>query len=281
MNIPFLKTWGFLVFFFPLLSMSQPAVWSPAGASTAATAGTQAGISGSFWGLFGNPAGMIGIGQLTIGSHVEQRFSIREMSAAQIGVVSPIRENQAFGARVSWFGLGNFGEGRYAISYSIEPLEKFRIGTSFNIYQSVIPSQGSGQTIFADVGLQYDVTSNLTLGMFAVNANRARLRNLGEGSPLPTLLQAGLSFKASEEVTLMADISQEVAGPLSLRAGMQYQPTEILIIRAGVRTGPSAVSAGFGLKFDSLLLDVSADYIPLLGFSPHIGLIYQFRKDEA
>lgn len=281
MNKAILRPGILLAFLLPFVAMSQPAVWSPAGASTAATSGAQAGLNGSYWGLFGNPAGMSGIQHLTIGSHVEQRFAIREMSAAQIGVASPIGETQAIGARVSWFGLGNFGEGRYAFSYSITPIEKFRIGASLNLYQSVIPSQGSGQAVFADVGLQYDVTGNLTLGLFAINANRARLRNLGEGSPLPTLLQAGLSFNASEEVTLLADVSQEVAGPLSLRAGIQYQPSDILFIRAGVRTGPSAVSAGFGLTFDAFILDVSADYIPLLGFSPHIGLTYQFRKDDA
>ena len=138
----------------PLFLMSQPAVWSPAGASTAATAGAQAGVSGSFWSVFGNPAGMNGVTGLTVGSHVEQRFSIREMSAAQIGMVNPIGERQAIGAKVSWFGLGNFGEGRYGISYSIMPLPNFRIGTGINFYQSVIPSQGSGQAIYADIGLQ-------------------------------------------------------------------------------------------------------------------------------
>lgn len=259
----------------PLFLLSQPAVWSPAGAGVAATAGAQAGMSGNFWSLYGNPAGMVGTTSLTFGTHVEQRFALRELSAAQGGIVFPIGDNQAIGARVSWFGLGEFGEGRYALSYSIEPLEGVRIGSSINYYQTVIPSIGSGQSLFVDVGIQIDVTPTLTIGAFGVNLNRATIRNLGEGSPLPTMIQAGLAFRASDQVRLMADVSQELDGPLSLKAGIEYQPTEILSLRAGTQTGPSTVSAGFGLQLGQLQLDFASSYQALLGFTPHIGLTYQ------
>lgn len=281
MNVIRLQTTLILFLICPLILLSQPAVWSPAGAANIATAGAQAGLNSSFWSLFGNPAGMSGLEAITIGSHVEQRFSIREMSAAQIGIVAPIGDKQAAGLRISWFGLGTFGEGRYAISYSISPLEHLRIGTSLSFYQTVIPSQGSGRSVFIDLGIQYDLSDQLTLGMFAVNANRAVVQNLGDSSPLPSLIQAGLRFKASEEVTLVADIGQEVNAPLTLRAGIHYHPADRLLIRAGVRTGPSAVSAGIGLKFESFLLDMTAEYIPILGLSPHVGFTYQIAENEA
>lgn len=269
----------FILAIFPLFLLAQPAVWSPSGAGVAATAGAQAGMNGSFWSLYGNPAGMVGINSTTFGTHVEQRFSLKELSAAQGGAVIPIGENQAVGARISWFGMGNFGEGRYAVSYSIAPLENVRIGSSINWYQTVIPGIGSGQGLFVDFGIQVDPTERLTIGVFGINVNRATIRNLGEGSPLPTLLQAGLAFKASDQVLLLADVSQELDGPLSLRAGIQYQPAEIFYLRVGTQTGPSAVSAGFGLNFGQLQLDVASSYTPLLGFTPHIGLTYQLGKN--
>lgn len=263
----------------PLFLLSQPAVWSPAGAGIAATAGAQAGMSGNFWSLYGNPAGMSGVSGLSFGTHVEQRFALRELSAVQGGMVAPIGENQAIGARISWFGLGEFGEGRYALSYSIEPLEGVRIGSSITYYQTIIPTIGSGRSLFVDVGIQVDVTEKLTIGAFGVNLNRATIQNLGEGSPLPTMIQAGLAFRASEKVTLMTDVSQELEGPLSLKAGIEYQPTDILYLRVGTQTGPSTVSAGFCLKMGQLQLDFASSYQALLGFTPHIGLTYQLGKN--
>lgn len=259
----------------PALLYAQPAVWSPAGAGVAATARAQAGASGSFWGLYGNPAGMIGLSGITVGTHGEQRFALRELSAAQGGVVIPMGEHQALGARISWFGLGEFGEGRYALSYSAEPLEGVRIGSSVSYYQTVIPTVGSGRSLLFDVGIQVDVTPTLTIGAFGVNVNRGQIQGLGEGSALPTMIQAGLAFTASEKVRLLADVSQELDGPTSLRAGIVYQPTDILYLRAGAQTGPSTVSAGVGLRMGQLQLELSSSYQALLGVTPHIGLTYQ------
>lgn len=273
-----LRFFLFPVTILPLFLLAQPAVWSPAGAGIAATARAQAGMNGNFWSLYGNPAGMTGIDALTAGTHVEQRFALRELSAAQGGIVVPIGENQAIGARISWFGLGEFGEGRYGLSYSIEPLEGVRIGSSINYYQTIIPAVGSGHSFFVDVGIQVDVTDRLTIGAFGVNLNRATIQNLGEGSPLPTMIQAGLAFEASDQVRLMADISQELEGSLSLKAGIEYQPTDILYLRAGTQTGPATVSAGFGLQLGQLQVDFASNYQALLGFTPHIGLTYHLRN---
>lgn len=277
------QLWQRLFFFsltiFPLFLLSQPAVWSPAGAGVAATSGAQSGMNGNFWSLYGNPAGMSGVAGLSFGTHVEQRFALRELSAVQGGMVAPIGDNQAIGARISWFGLGEFGEGRYALSYSIEPLEGVRIGSSISYYQTIIPTVGSGRSLFVDMGIQVDVTEKLTIGAFGINLNRATIQNLGEGSPLPTMIQAGLAFQASEKVTLMTDVSQELEGPLSLKAGIEYQPTSILYLRVGTQTGPSSVSAGFGLKMGQLQLDFASSYQALLGFTPHIGLTYQLEKN--
>ncbi len=264
----------------PISLWSQPAVWSASGAARAATARAQAGVSGDLWSLFGNPAGIVGIGSMAFGTHIEQRFALQELSAAQGGMVIPISERQTIGAKISWFGLGEFGEGRYGISYSIQPLEGVRIGTSLNAYQMVIPSQGTGRSLYLDAGVQVEATDRFTIGAFAVNLNRAEIQRLGEGSPLPAMIQAGLAFEASDQVLLLADVAQEIDGPLSLKAGLEYQPADILYIRAGFQTAPSAVSGGLGLNLQQLRLDLAVSYQPLLGFVPHLSLTYQLAGDE-
>lgn len=275
---PFLLRISFLFVCLPAFVYAQPGVWQSAGAGTAASARAQAGISGDFWTLFGNPAGMASLTSAAVGTHVEQRFALKELSAAQGGIVLPFGGNQAIGAKVSWFGLGDFGEGRYGLSYAIAPLKGFRFGSSLNWYQTVIPTQGSGSSLYLDVGIQVDVSSRVTLGAFGVNVNRATLRNLGEGSPLPSLLQAGVAFKVSDQLTLLSDVVQELEGPLSVRAGFDYHPSEMLYLRMGVQTGPTAASGGIGLQVNQLRIDLASSYQPLVGFTPHLALTYAWNS---
>ena len=66
-------------------TFAQPGEWAVAGASTAGSARAQAGLSGHFWALFANPAGLARLDQTTMGTHLEQRFALAELSAAQAG----------------------------------------------------------------------------------------------------------------------------------------------------------------------------------------------------
>lgn len=268
-----------LWFWSPML-LAQPGVWQSAGAGSAATARAQAGVTGDFWNLFGNPAGLADLKGFHAGTHAEQRFALKELSSGQVGMALPFAENQALGLKVSWFGMGEFGEGRYGLAYAISPLPGFRIGSSVNWYQTVIPTQGSGTSLYLDLGLQVDLSPTLTVGSFASNVNRAELSDLGESNPLPTLIQAGLAFRPTPQLALLLDVLHEIDGSISPRAGIDYQPGEVLSLRIGVQTGPTALSGGFGLDFESLRIDIAAGYQPLLGFTPHLALTYGWNHPQ-
>ncbi len=266
--------WLLLLGFSALAANGQPGLWSSAGAGAAGTARAQAGQQGEFWSLFGNPAGMIGIEGLTVGTHAEQRFAMNEFTAAQAGALLGLGETQAIGVRAAWMGLGNYGEGRYGLTYAIEPLKGFRIGSGVSWYQMTIPGLGNGNSLYVDAGIHVDITDDLALGAFAVNLSQASLRQLGESSPLPTLLQAGIAYKASEQVTLLADVSQELGFRPGLRGGLEYRPGDRLTFRMGARSQPAGVSGGIGLRLDRLHFDFATEYQPLLGLTPHLALRY-------
>jgi hypothetical protein len=58
---------------------------------------------------------------------------------------------------------------------------------------------------------------------------------------------------------------------------LEYHPVDNLYLRCGVASNPSLSCFGFGLKLKQFVIDMSAQYHWVLGFSPQFSLGYEFK----
>jgi len=237
-------------------------------------------VRGDIWTLFHNPAAMTGAERLQIGSYVEQRFFLNELTFGSAGVLLPFAGNQAVGLSLSSRGFSDFRESNIGLAYGITLLDKVSLGTRVNLINFAIPNYGSAMAFFADVGVHYQFNSQLSLGASMININQAQLTNtFGEPTSLPTTLSVGLAYRPSQEVMVVADLVKQVDFPASFRGGVEYEITDIIFARVGVGTEPLFLSGGAGVKWKGLAVDFTLSYTELLQYSPHFSLAYTFGEE--
>ncbi len=236
------------------------------------------GVGGNFWSLYHNPAGIAGIGATQVGAFFEQRFFLSELTYGGAGAVFPFKGSQALGLSLSSFGFSDYRENQLTATYAVEFFDKVRIGSTIHYAQLAIADYGSRSAVFADVGIQYQLNNKVSLGVSAYNVNRARLEGQNGSEFIPTQLTAGLAFRASDKVLIVADVQKDIDHAASFRAGVEYQLHPILAIRTGVSTEPLTYNIGLGLVFKGIELDLAFGVHEQLGLSPFMSLSYPFGQ---
>ncbi|MEO0896534.1 MAG: hypothetical protein AAFY71_09065 [Bacteroidota bacterium] len=232
-------------------------------------------VRGDIWQAFLNPAGLPGARSLEVGTYVEQRFFLRELTNGSAGLVYPLATNQAVGVAISSRGFAGYRQNMAGFSYGITLLKKLSLGARLNLANLSVPNYGSAASIFADFGVQYQFNRQITLGASLYNVNQAAISNLtGERLLLPTILSAGISYRPSSELIIVADVVKQVDFPASFRGGVEYEINELIFARIGVATEPLMLNLGAGIKWHSLKVDFAMSYTELLGYTPHFSLQY-------
>jgi hypothetical protein len=276
----FLRTVFLLAFLlFPLLSQASfdppPAI----GSRAISLGHAYTGIRSDFWSLFHNPAGLAGLQRMSFGAHVEQRFGLQELRRAHAGLAVPLwKGQQALGVDVSSFGFAAYRENRLGLAYALELMPGVSLGAKVNYAALSIPGYGNQGNLYVDLGVNTQISEQLSLGFSAFNVNRAKLGPDPSAEPLPTVVRTGLAYQPSSKLLLVTDLVKDLEHPLSVRLGVEYQLNDYLVTRLGMSTEPLSWQAGVGLRVKKLALDFAFGYTELLGFSPHLSLSLSLSK---
>ena len=92
-------------------------------------------------------------------------------------------------------------------------------------------------------------------------------------SDIPQVLAAGVSFRASDEIALVADVSKDLHFPANAGLGVEYAIFGSLHLRAGISSSPSTMNGGAGLVTEILRVDYAAHIHPVLGPTHQIGIV--------
>ena len=239
------------------------------------------GVSGEFWSLYHNPAGIATLEHGAAGLFFEQRFLLSELNFGSAGVALPIFDKQAIGLQLNSFGFSAYQENRMALSYGIAPFEQFSIGARINYNLFSIEELGDANAFFVDVGIQAAITPQLTLGVSTTNVNRVRLKTQTLQEDLPTRFTAGLAYRPTDKVMFVADLQKDVNREVSFRGGVEYAVLPSLYARIGMGNEPLTWSAGIGAVFGQFSLDGSLTHTERLGYTPTMSLSYAFAKKAS
>ena len=261
-----------------LLAQTDPPSY---GARAGALGHAFVGVSGEFWSLYHNPAGIAEVPSLSAGLFFEQRFLLSELNFGSGGLVIPIFDKQALGLQLQSFGFSAYQENRISLSYGISAFENFSVGARVNYNLFSIEDLGDANALFVDVGLQARISEQLTLGISATNVNRVRIKTQTLQEDLPTRISAGLAYRPTDKVMFVADLQKDVDFDVSFRGGVEYAITPSVYARVGAGNEPLTWSAGFGILFGPMSLDAAVSHTEILGYTPTLSLTYEVSRNKT
>ena len=228
------------------------------------------------WSTVNNQAGLGFVRNISAGTFYEDRFLIKQLSSQAFALALPVKGG-TFGLSYTSFGYSAYSENKYGLAFGKSFGQNISAGIQMDYLTThIAENYGSKGVLAAEAGLQFRITKKLILGVHAYNITRARLADY-DNEHVPTVMRLGLQYKFSDKVFIAVETEKDMDRKAMLKAGMEYMVAKILYVRAGICSNPSLSCFGFGLKLKGFRLDVTSTYHSVLGFSPQLGLHYDFK----
>lgn len=235
------------------------------GGAVIAYPGLAAGLSNEALSGFGGKAGVY------LGSVIPHGIS--GWQVAQFQGHTRIDENSGVGLEAIHSGVELYREQRFRLMYARRLGNNFYLGGSGGLLRVSAQEYGSANGIAYGIGFLAGVSQNVWIGG---NIQNPFPQKIG-AEETSGVLRIGAAWKTSEILILMAETEKMLDRPAQIKAGMEYRPVNVLVIRAGLRTG-SAARIGFGagvrLK-NGLALDAGSEWHPSLGITPAAMIVWQ------
>jgi outer membrane protein OmpA-like peptidoglycan-associated protein len=275
------------------------------GPRAAAMGNAYVGFAPDITALWWNPAGLNQLNTYeALISHHEWLRGIRDEFAA---LIWPQSANNTFGFAMNftsaagierWDADNNPGTGADSLVMAYEAMlvgsytrllgERFGVGASFKgIYENLAGPAGYGGAV--DLSLHWKASPVFALGL--------ALQNLGPGMfypggmymfPMQAQLGAALTFEdVLYGLNLLTDVRVPFDNNVSVHAGAEVWPLEILAARVGFQSGPqtlgelnylAGLTGGVGLVLNNYRVDYAIAPYAHLGLTHRLALIAAFGE---
>ncbi|MBI3518436.1 MAG: hypothetical protein HY062_03645 [Bacteroidetes bacterium] len=228
-----------------------------------------------------NNQGSLGFVRKTeIGAFYENRFLIKELTQSGFAMAAPIKKG-TFGICYSSLGYKLYRESQTTLSYGMKLTETISAGIGIDYLTTKIADvYGQAQTFTGSVGITAKVLPQLVIASHIYNPFRAKITNYNH-EKVPTIIKFGAQYLFSKKVCLLAEAEKTSAQNINVKAGIEYNPSSLIYLRAGASSFPTQAAFGIGINYNGLKIDLTSAYHNVLGFSPQIGLSYAFGKEKS
>lgn len=221
-----------------------------------------------------NPAGITTLEGVNVGVYAENRFLIEGLNLFGVSAVIPT-QNSAFGLGGTYFGNAAYSESYLTLAYSRLLFDNFSLAVDFDYFNLSIEEFGTSSAFTFGLGFLYSPSKNIDIGAHIHNPIRTQITS-DEKDNLPSIVKIGLAYHPEDEgFTLLGEVEKDIDRSAILKFGIDYQLIDKLSLRAGISTNPAYSSFGLGLNLGKIVLDFANRFHPVLGYSPHVSLIYQ------
>ena len=228
------------------------------------------------WSITNNQAGMALIDQFTAAIAYESRFRLNELSTKSLGLVAPTKYG-VLGISYQHQGFDLYSEQKVGLAYAKSFGQYLRIGLQLDYLQTKL-GEGYGQknNVTFELGIQSDITENLTIGIWTFNPVRVKLAD-DNNEKIQAIYRFGLGWQLSDEFIATVEVEKNTQfRPITARLGMEYNIHNQFFIRTGTSTRDDIFTLGFGFNSTFFRFDIGACMHELLGFSPQASLQIQF-----
>jgi hypothetical protein len=229
-----------------------------------------------------NPSGILSVNDVGVGFTYTAWFASIQHTFA--GIVKNIPGVGAVGASLVMLTTDDMiettpqppeGTGRlfrasdyaFSLAYARQVTDQFRVGISGKFIQSYLYNTEAGTSTFAfDIGTLYDIpVLKSHIGVSLTNIGKD-VKFLQETYSLPTALRFGVLVDVVNEennkLVTTLQITRVNDADEQYNLGAEYSVNNIIALRGGwkFQYDQEDITAGFGVKFNSLGLDSKLDY---------------------
>ncbi|MCB2207647.1 MAG: hypothetical protein KQH67_05075 [Bacteroidetes bacterium] len=229
-----------------------------------------------FWNLQNNQAGIALIDQFSAGIYYESQFSLNQLSTKSAGFLAPTKFG-VLGLTFNHFGYSLYNDMKIGLVYARSFGQYLRVGLQLDYLQTTLGDDyGSKSNLTFEIGLQSDITENITLGAWVYNPIQVKIADYDD-EKIPAIFRLGIAWKISSNFIATVEAEKNTSiQPILIRGGLEYGINDKFFFRGGFSTQKEILSMGFGFKVKVLRFDISAVMHESLGFSPQASLIFQF-----
>lgn len=250
----------------------------PVGAR-AAGLGNAAITLNDVWSVHHNQAGLGQIRQLTAGVYYESRFLMPELALNSAVLAIPMGQG-AWGVSVRNYGFRLYQENKIGIAYGRRFGDLLSIGMQLNWHATRFSEYyGAASAFTVEAGAQYRAGKRVILAAHIFNPGQAKFAEFDD-ERIPAAIRFGMQYRFSKQVLMVGEIENSMYQKPVLRAGIEYMPSSVLYVRAGVSGNPINSCFGFGLRWKKFQMDMAGTFHPVLGFTPKFSLTFQPGENE-
>ena len=229
-----------------------------------------------FWNIHNNQAGLATLERPTVGISYESKFSLSKLSNKTAAFAYPTNFG-VLGVDFNHFGYSQYSEMKIGLVYARAFGKYIRIGLQLDYLQTTLgDGYGSKSNATFELGVQSDITEEITLGAYVFNPIRVKLSDYAD-ERIPAIFRFGLTWHFSDSFLATAEAEKSSFYPkVIIRGGLEYNLKKKFIFRTGFSSGEEVFAFGFGLNLKGVRLDLSAVMHQTLGFTPQASLSYSF-----
>lgn len=229
-----------------------------------------------YWSIHHNQGGLANVDKIGFGVSYESRFLTKNLALSSVGFVYPTKKSGTFGIVYKGFGGKLYRESKVGLAYGMKLAQNLSAGISINYHHLRIANDyGQKGGLTFEAGFIANIYKELSVGLHIFNPSQSKLNNYNR-EKIPTVFRLGLSNKFSDKVIANIEIEKDIDHKPVFKAGFEYQPIDILYIRAGIASNPSLPAIGIGVNIKEFRFDFGTTFHGTLGASPAFSLNYNF-----
>lgn len=273
MNFQEKNVFIFLIVLF--LCTSVYAAFEKKGAGVQFISNGSAGIADSSlaFALFNNPAQVARQDGLQINAFMRNFYQIKDLN--QINFHTGFRIGKiAFAAGVQRYGNNLYSETEIRIGASYILFKALAVGFSLNYYALHIKRYFDAGSLGMDLGVQYSINRQFSLGCLLSNFNEPQIGTVKER--LPRQITLGFCYYPINSLSLMLDIVKEDKFDFDYRFGIHCRINKWLAINCGFMELADTFTTGFLLAVSRFRGGYALEYHQILNLSHSFEVQYGF-----
>ncbi len=227
------------------------------------------------WSINANQAGMRAIVKPVLSLAYQRNVFSTQVVTQSATFQLPIKA-YTLGLSVSTYGFESYKVQQIGLAMAKSFGPTLSAAMRFNYHQLQIPAYGKSSAYTADVGFLYQFSKRVGIGAHIQNVSNSSFTNTANFSPIPLLVDFGVSYKSTEQLLLVAALQQALNQTPQPKLGIEYQLIPALALRGGLSFNQLKQFAGIGLKIKKMGFDWSINSQNTVGAGSQISLQYEF-----